>query len=101
MANIFNLYCEKLFHIIRQTLQKMDQNPQSYTFAIQTLSGNMYKFLVKDCLHDTLYTQAMLDVVDQSLNTDRTNILRHLKIPLLDSVSILREKFVSGGYLGK
>jgi len=64
MANIFNLYTEKVFHIIKQTLQKMHQNPQTYTFALQTLASNHYKFFAKDCLYDTLYMEGMLNVID-------------------------------------
>ena len=60
----------------------MSQNPQTYTFALQTLSQNHYKFFVKDCLYDTLYMQGMLNEVDQSLNSDRINIVKTFKTPL-------------------
>lgn len=64
VANIFNLYAEKLFHIIRQALQKMSNNPAQFTFVLQTLSTTHYTFLVKDCFYDRLYREAVLGTVD-------------------------------------
>lgn len=34
IANIFNLYAEKLFYIIKQALAKMNQNPAQFTFVL-------------------------------------------------------------------
>lgn len=99
MANILNLYAEKLVHIIKQTLQKMHQNPQTYTFALQTLSQNQFKFFVKDCLYDTLYTQGMLNSMDESQFSERLDVVKSIKQPLFDSVSILKERFVQSDYV--
>lgn len=43
----------------------------------------------------------MLDLVDQSLNSDRTDILRNLKGPLFDSVQLLETRFRENKYLVK
>jgi hypothetical protein len=61
MANIFNLYSDKLIHIITQTLQKMLQNPQTYTYALNAMSQAHFKFFVKECMYETLYLQGMLN----------------------------------------
>jgi len=98
IANIFNLFSEKLFHIIKQTLQKMNQNPASYTFALQTLSQTHYKFFVKDCLYDKLYLQGILNHIDQSAIGDRTSIVCQLKYPMLDSVEVLKERYVQNKF---
>ena len=79
----------------------MEQNPQSYTFALQTLSGNMYKFFVKDCLHDKLYKDGILNIVDQSMNSDRTNILKSMKTPLFNSIKLLKDRYVENNILRK
>lgn len=64
MANIFVLYCEKVIHIVQQTLLKMSTNPHIYTFSMHALSQAHYKYFVKDCLYDTLYLEGILNVVD-------------------------------------
>lgn len=92
IANIFVLFSEKLFHIIKQTLEKMSSNSGTYTFALQTLSQSHYKFFVKDCLYDNLYMNGILNHIDQSEGgtgtgcQERVNIVRQLKIPLFSSI---------------
>ena len=68
----------------------MNSNPQLYTFSIQTLSQSQYKYFLKDCLYDILYTQGILNQVDESLNSDRIDIVNNFKVPLFKSVEILK-----------
>ena len=92
---------EKLIHIISQTLQKMHQNPATYTFSLKTLSQAHYKFFLKDCLYDTLYVQGMLNQIDESLNSDRLDVVNNFKIPLFKAVEILKERYVESNYVEK
>lgn len=79
----------------------MNQNPASYTFVLQTLSQTHYKFLVKDCFHDRLYINGILNHIDQSVIMDRTSVLHNLKYPLFDSFEILRERFIQNNFVKK
>mmetsp|Transcript_3754 Transcript_3754/g.6405 ORF Transcript_3754/g.6405 Transcript_3754/m.6405 type:complete len:211 (-) Transcript_3754:676-1308(-) len=99
MGKIFALYCQKLFHIVNQTIQKMEQNPQSYTFALQTLSQANYKYFVKDCLHDQLYLKGILEPLQGSLDQSRSHLISQVKLPLFDQILLLKQRFISNNFL--
>ena len=71
----------------------MAENPQSYTFALKTLSTTHYKYLIHDLLFIKLYKETILDSVEQhKLNIDRTNLLMQVKLPLFSSIQELTKR---------
>ena len=40
IANIFTLFVDKLCHIIKQSIAKMEANSGAYTFALHALSSS-------------------------------------------------------------
>jgi len=55
---------------------------------------NHYKFFAKDCLYDTLYIEGMLNNVDQSLNSDRIDIVTSIKTPLFQTLTVLKNRYI-------
>jgi hypothetical protein len=83
LANIFNLFWEKLVHILKQSLQKVEN---MYGYLYQSLSARYFVFLQGLKL---FWDKILGDVMP----TDKIRILQ-LKKQLFSAVDVLKQRYV-------